>query len=197
MIAEIHQVLTPAECDLFIAYARRKLVTLKVVNKGVVPGVRNAVGAWVTEPLYDNELHDINFKLRYIAHKLVGSPIDNQEDTHVIKYDIGGEYKEHYDFFYPDHLEHAKHLSRGGQREHSLLVYLNDNYVGGQTRFIVKGIDITPKTGKLLMWSNLNDDGTPDYGSKHAGLPIISGEKWIAVIWVRQQKFVSRHHVLR
>ena len=40
------------------------------------------------------------------------------------------------------------------------------------------------------MWTNLNENGSLDYDSKHAGLPVLSGEKWIAIVWVRQNKFI-------
>lgn len=28
-----------------------------------------------------------------------------------------------------------------------------------------------------------------DYDSLHAGMPVTSGEKWIAIVWVREKKF--------
>jgi hypothetical protein len=41
-----------------------------------------------------------------------------------------------------------------------------------------------------VVWDNLNPNGSLDYTSIHAGLPVISGIKYIAVIWIRENKFV-------
>jgi prolyl 4-hydroxylase len=49
---------------------------------------------------------------------------------------------------------------------------------------------VTPLKGKLVVWDNLNPNGSLDYTSIHAGLPVISGIKYIAVIWIRENKFV-------
>jgi prolyl 4-hydroxylase len=43
--------------------------------------------------------------------------------------------------------------------------------------------------GKLVIWKNLNDDLSLNYNSLHAGLPVIRGEKWICIVWVRENKF--------
>jgi prolyl 4-hydroxylase len=48
---------------------------------------------------------------------------------------------------------------------------------------------VTPKKGRALAWKNLKDDGSPDYESLHAGLPVLAGTKWIAVVWIRENKF--------
>ena len=69
------------------------------------------------------------------------------------------------------------------------LFYLNDGYHGGQTDFPTKKIMVTPKKGRALVWKNLKDDGSPDYESLHAGLPVLAGTKWIAVVWIRENKF--------
>ena len=117
-------------------------------------------------------------------------PIENQEAIHVVNYKIGGEYKEHHDFFHATSEDFNSHVSRGGQRSYSLLFYLNDDFDGGETKFVKDNLIIKPKQGKLLMWTNLNENGSLDYDSKHAGLPVLSGEKWIAIVWVRQNKFI-------
>lgn len=182
MIAEIHQVLSPVECRLFILHARNKLDNLRVAGRGHDPSVRNGTGSWIKEPVYDDKGNDIDLKLRTIASRLTNKPIHNMEFTHVVRYGLGGEYKEHYDTFSLADID-AKYS--GKQREFSLLVYLNENFSGGETVFTKRGITIKPSMGKLLMWSNLDDQGSVDPLSKHAGMPIMAGEKWIAIIWVR------------
>jgi prolyl 4-hydroxylase len=78
-------------------------------------------------------------------------------------------------------------MKSGGQRVYSCLFYLNDEFEGGETEFPIKKIKVTPKIGRMLMWSNLKIDGSLDFESLHAGLPVISGTKWIAIVWVREK----------
>jgi prolyl 4-hydroxylase len=68
---------------------------------------------------------------------------------------------------------------------------LNEGFEGGETKFVKKNISIKASVGNMLVWSNLKESDleTLDYESKHAGLPVISGEKWIAIVWVRQRNF--------
>jgi hypothetical protein len=83
-------------------------------------------------------------------------------------------------------------MQSGGQRVYSCLFYLNDDFTGGETEFVNRDIKIKPKTGRLLIWKNIKEDGSLDYDSFHAGLPVISGTKWIAIIWVRENSFVKK-----
>jgi hypothetical protein len=192
MIAEIHQVLSPIDCRLFINYVKNNdLNPLRVSGRGVDPSVRSGIGMWIKKPLLDASGLDINLKLRAICSSLTGRPIENMEFTHVVRYGLGGEYKPHYDSFNP--VDSQNIANQGSLREFSLLVYLNDGYTGGETEFTRRGIMITPKIGKLLMWSNLNEDGTIDELSKHAGLPITAGEKWIAIVWVRKGRIAANN----
>jgi hypothetical protein len=55
----------------------------------------------------------------------------------------------------------------------------------------MKGIKVNPVKSKVVIWDNLNEDGTLDYESIHAGLPVISGTKYIATIWIRENKFIN------
>ena len=48
---------------------------------------------------------------------------------------------------------------------------------------------IKPETGKLVIWDNTLEDGSGDPNSLHAGLPVIAGTKYIAVIWIRGEKY--------
>jgi len=81
-------------------------------------------------------------------------------------------------------------MKRGGQRAKSALVYLNDDFTGGETEFPKINIRVSPQKGKLVLWDNTFEDGNPDHDSLHAGLPVISGTKYIAVIWIRFGKFI-------
>ena len=79
----------------------------------------------------------------------------------------------------------------------SSIVYLNDNFTEGETEFTKLNIKIKPKKGKALLFfncnlhKNSNITGLCDVikNSEHAGLPVKSGEKWIANFWIRLKSF--------
>ena len=52
------------------------------------------------------------------------------------------------------------------------LWYLNDVEQGGETQFCDLGIKVAPRTGRLLMFP-------PYWMFQHAGLPPVSGDKYI------------------
>ncbi len=109
---------------------------------------------------------------------------ENQEGLSIIKYSVGQEYKEHYDFLH--HLE--EETQRGGDRLFTAIFYLNDNFVGGETYFPKLDIAVLPKKGRMLIWKNYIK-GLPNYDSLHCGLPVTEGEKWIGSKWVREFAF--------
>ena len=43
--------------------------------------------------------------------------------------------------------------------------------------------------GDALLFYNVKPNGEQNYYSEHGGLPLLSGEKMIANIWIRQNKF--------
>ena len=117
-----------------------------------------------------------------------GLPVENQEEIHIVKYEIGGEYKPHHDFFHVTEDYAAEHIANGGNRIKSALIYLNDDFEGGETEFPELNIIVKPELGKLVIWDNMVD-GKLDYTSIHAGLPVKSGIKYIAVVFIRENNF--------
>lgn len=108
----------------------------------------------------------------------------------LIKYEIGQQYKEHHDFFHPDGGNYyLESIGNSGQRTHTAIIYLNDDYTGGETRFPELDFQVNPKKGMLCIWNNINPDGSLEGSSLHAGLPVITGRKWILIIWIREKKF--------
>ena len=182
MIAILDNQLTEAECYQLIGMGSKNMISAKTLGTEI-NGYRTAENSWVKDK---NELTD---KLKSIVAAKSSHPIENQELIHIVKYEVGGEYKTHHDFFHPGESYTDVVMKEGGQRVISCLFYLNDDFEGGETEFPTKKIKVTPRTGRLLMWSNMYPNGEIDYESLHAGLPVEKGVKWIAVVWVRQRSF--------
>ena len=118
------------------------------------------------------------------------------EATSVIRYNKGQEYKPHHDFFHPESAVYNDEIKRGGNRIATVLFYLNDDFDGGETIFPDSGVKIQPKLGRCIVWENMFQvqnfgelKQILNYDSLHAGLPVISGKKYIATKWIRENKY--------
>jgi prolyl 4-hydroxylase len=189
MIKIIDNVLTQIECNELIELGlKNSLVKANTLGENM-ESYRIADNTWIWE---SNELTK---KIEKIVQKESGLPIQNQEKIHIVKYNIGGEYKPHHDFFHPNTDYYESSIGTSGQRVFSFLFYLNDDFTGGETDFPNKKIKITPKLSRLLIWRNLNEDGSLDYESLHSGLPVQTGTKYIAIVWVRENSFASTQSI--
>jgi prolyl 4-hydroxylase len=182
-ITEIKNFLNTEESDIIINRAELDLKKISVLGSKAHSDYRIAQGTWIP----NNE--EIAQKIRNQISEITNIPTDNMEQLHIVKYDIGGEYKVHQDFFHPNTDYFDNEISKGGQRKLSALIYLNDNFKGGETDFPKWAKRILPEKNKLVIWKNLKDNGDLEYDSLHAGLPVIEGIKYIAIIWIRQNKF--------
>jgi prolyl 4-hydroxylase len=183
MVKEINNFLSDEECNELINLSSGSFDNVEVLGENI-DGYRVAKGTWLEE-----EDGEVVIKYRKLISEITQIPTINMESINVLKYDIGGEYKDHHDFFHPNENYYDDEIKRGGQRLKTGLVYLNDNFEGGETSFPNLNIKIVPKKGKLVLWDNIKDDGSLDYDSIHAGLPVTNGFKYIAVIWIRENKF--------
>lgn len=183
MIREYINILDIDECNQLIEIGKPFMLDATTLGENI-KNYRTAQNTWV------NDESELTSKIKKIIFEKTGLPIENQEKIHLVKYDVGGEYKEHQDFFHPNTSYYETQMTRGGQRMYSCLFYLNDEFKGGETHFPKVPYTVKPKVGKLVVWDNLNPDGSPNFDSLHAGLPVIFGEKWICIVWVREQKFI-------
>lgn len=101
------------------------------------------------------------------------------EALQLVHYDPGQEYTAHHDFGYAD-------FSNKNQpaRFATLLLYLNEGMIGGETQFprwvnaeTREGLKVEPKVGKAVLFYSQLPDGNMDDWSHHAALPVKEGEK--------------------
>ena len=158
-------------------------------NSGTVGknnGYRNSQTCWLRKG--DDKVIDDIIKRGAIASEL---PFENCEDLQVVKYDTGGFFKEHNDSCFEDNDDCKEFRNRGGHRIATILISLSDksDYEGGETRFSVLDTQYKLDKGNAVLFYNLDEQGNELKNSTHGGLEINSGEKWIANIWVRENKF--------
>lgn len=122
--------------------------------------------------------------LNRLISRLAGVPDPQGEFLSVMRYRPGEQYRPHFDAIPP-----GPDFDRNGQRIKTALLYLNDDYEGGETAFLANDLKVRGAPGDVLVFSNVAADGRGDPASRHAGLPVISGEKWLASKWFRDRTF--------
>jgi prolyl 4-hydroxylase len=180
-ILHLDNVLSDEECDELIQLSKDRLQPSRIVdpNTGeekVTPG-RTSKGMYYV--LRENELIT---KIEKRIAELTNFPIENGEGLQVLNYEIGEEYKQHFDYFPPNKVDPAK----GGQRVGTMLIYLNEVITGGETVFPKAGVSIVPKKGSAVYFHYGNSQNQVDRMSVHSSVPVTKGEKWVATKWIRQ-----------
>ena len=117
--------------------------------------------------------------------RAAGLPVPGLEWTQVLHYAVGQTFDWHVDWLDPATPGHAGDLVERGQRIATCLVFLNDDFEGGETAFEAGGLRHRGRKGDALLWANTLPDGSIDRRTRHAGLPPTSGEKWVLSQWLR------------
>eukprot|EP00794_Sanderia_malayensis_P003012 gene3012-3470_t len=100
----------------------------------------------------------------------------------ITSYEHGVGYKNHTDCVEDNELR---------DRFATVLVYLQDVKVGGETKFPQLGISVKPKRGRLIVWNNMRPDGSCDPTSIHNAAKVVDGRKVIIQRWYYYQNFYS------
>ena len=116
----------------------------------------------------------------------LGVPLRQFEAITVLHYDVGEEITEHYDFVDPHLPSYAQELAEKGDRVVTFLVYLNDDYEGGETAFPRLDLSHKGSRGEGIFFVN-SEHGRADTRTLHAGRTPVGGEKWIVSQFVRDR----------
>ena len=118
-------------------------------------------------------------------------PFNHSEKMQIVKYEPDGYYNEHWDAACDDRPECIEFEKNGGQRKVTMLIYLNDDFEGGETNFPKLEKKFKPqKYGGLLFYSlQSNKKHKCHPKAKHAGLPVKKGEKYICNVWLREKPY--------
>jgi hypothetical protein len=110
------------------------------------------------------------------------------EGPTVLHYAPGEQIQNHFDFVDPQSTtDYRGEIERNGQRIITFLVYLNDDYDGGETAFPKLNIVHKGRCGDALYFVNALPDLSPDLRMLHAGCPTTRGEKWIVTQFIRSR----------
>jgi len=92
----------------------------------------------------------------------------NNSSYQMLKYKVGGQYPCHYD----GPTELGRHIS--------VILYLNDDYEGGDLIFPLHNIWIKPRSGMLVMFPS-------NWAYQHMAKPVTKGTKYAIVTWLHDR----------
>jgi prolyl 4-hydroxylase len=178
-IRAVRRLFTPDECNYLIALAQphlqRSYVFDPLTGRQMLHPIRTSSGMNFGPTLEDRVVHFLNRRLAAVT----GTAVEAGEPLHMLCYAPGEEYKPHHDAV----------PGGGNQRMWTVLVYLNDGYSGGATRFGLIGVEFRGAVGDALIFRNADEAGNGDPATLHAGLPVTDGVKWLATRWIRSRPY--------
>lgn len=166
--------LTDEECGYLVRRAEPRLKPTMVIERSTGRSIHHPVRR--SDSMHfgvDNE----DLVVRAINRRVAaasGTGTEQGEPLQLLRYGPGGEFKPHHD----------AEREGGNQRILTALLYLSDDYEGGETRFTKTDFSFRGRKGDILLFSNVQPDGRPDPLAEHAGLPVRSGTKFLASRWI-------------
>ncbi|MGH8278568.1 MAG: 2OG-Fe(II) oxygenase [Gammaproteobacteria bacterium] len=190
VLYEIKGVLPPLLCEHFINVAAPALLPSSVADPVTGAIMQNAMRT-SSSMYFPLSMCDFitGLTLRRLAALVEREP-RHAEPFAILHYQPGQEYKPHRDYFTSQGNREELVDGRGGQRDITIMVYLNEVEAGGETDFPLLGACVAPELGKAVKFLNLDAQGKPNTLTLHAGKPVLRGEKWLLTVWFRQRPFV-------
>ncbi len=150
---------------------------------------RDTFGQANDRNIYRRILNDFTYAdydvIATAASNALGRPYYLIESADILYYQKGHYMTPHHDWPYnPRKLDYYQ---KAGTRDAVALVYLNDNFVGGETYFPHLDISIKPKKGRLSIWHH-TEDFDLDWSLIHESKEIVEGEKFAIIFCLSNLK---------
>lgn len=178
-IAIYPELLTCAECDYITESGAPYLMPSQVFNSQtgqLIPHpVRRSLGTMFGVHSEDLVISAINHRIAAVS----GTSYAQGEPLQLLQYQSGDEYRPHLDAL----------PNEQNQRVMTAIVYLSDDYEGGETKFLRTGYSFKGRKGDALLFTNTLPNGQADPLTLHCGLPVVRGTKSIATRWIRRFPF--------
>jgi len=167
---ELDGFLSPDECKNLIERSEKigfeeSLIQVRGVGQVMNKDVRDNERAFFD----DKELASSLFQKvnQYLPQEIESNgfnwePFELNERFRFYKYQDGQQFKQHLDGSF---VRNENEISKV-----TMLLYLNEDFVGGATRFVLENEMVYPKTGKLLLFR---------HNILHSGMPCSNGIKYV------------------
>jgi prolyl 4-hydroxylase len=136
------------------------------------------------------DLADVDLVQVMLQHRMAaacGVPVHHAEGPTILHYAVGEQITNHFDFVNPGVEDYETLIAERGERIITFLLYLNDDYDGGETDFPRIGVRHRGRRRGGLFFTNALPNGKPDHRMVHAGLPPTRGEKQIVSQFFRSR----------
>lgn len=170
-------------CQTWITHfrrqARRSLGTVEAPDKGISHSEATHGGDRITDLVKAGRLRrDIDRQVER-AYQDVIAPLCGRrfawfEYPQVLRYQPGGWYRAHADSEVCS--PNGRSWTKGIDRDMSLLLYLNDDFAGGELGFLKFKYSHRPRAGDLVFFPS-------DHRYVHQAEPVIKGLRWVVVSW--------------
>lgn len=184
-VGQVQQLCTAPVCDWLIGRARgrlgRALVYDAVERREVAHEMRTNTAA-----NFDFATLDVvQLLVQARMARTISQRMQQLEAPMILHYEVGQQIKPHFDFIDTAAPDYAQQIREQGQRMITFLLYLNDDYEGGETTFPELGIVNRGRRGEGLYFINSRADRSADRQMLHTGSPPTRGEKWLVTQFVR------------
>jgi len=176
LIVLLGNVLSNDECDELIHLSQGRLNCSKVGAMHQLNDIRTSSGMF----FQDGE-SDLVARIETRTSQIMNVPIAHGENLQILHYEPGQEYKPHFDFFLSPSVKN--------NRISTLVIYLNDVELGGETLFPKVNFSVSPRKGNAVYFEYFYNDPELNDRTLHAGTPVVLGEKWVATQWMRRQQY--------
>ncbi len=176
----------PEICDWLVEQAAPRLGRAQVYDPGTGFGRHEGARSNSATQFNLAQSDIVLMMMRARIAASAGLSFRNLEPAQVLHYTVGQEFKSHYDFLDLSVPGYARSAAMHGQRVATFLLYLNEDYDGGETEFPDIGIRHKGRKGDGLLFWSVGEDGKPDPRTLHAGTPPTRGEKWVLSQWLRR-----------
>jgi len=184
ILPEVHQNFITDDERNYILEKARPDFSESIILGGTDTNIRKSQTAWLSrdDPVVKPIIE------RVCA--LTGVPHEHAEKLQVVKYQPNGFYNEHHDAACDPGRHSYEFEQNGGQRKVTMLIYLSDEFEGGATRFPNLDLELKPSKNSSILFYPLQEKGDKCHPKAlHAGLPVTSGQKYIANVWLRESAF--------
>lgn len=174
---EVENFFTPEECKGFIELSEK-------LGYGESPIRTKGGGEVMNKEIRDNDRviwdnHQLAAQLYELVKDLLPQNVDGWEPIGLnerfrfYRYKDGQQFKPHVDGAFKRTDEEQSRIT--------LLIYLNENFIGGNTTLVLEEQEIIPKIGKLFLF---------EHKIMHCGRPVDTGTKYVFRTDVMYKKII-------
>merc|ERR1712156_1093538 len=192
-IAVLHDFIMESEIKEMKSIAMPILKRSSTVGKsmnGSLSDYRVSEQTWITEEMSPNGAAKLTKRIEGFLD-LEAESTEDAELYQVANYGLAGQYDVHYDQIMMTNDPASRMQKREvfnakmGDRMTTLMGYLSDVQLGGNTVFPTVGAFVKPTRGSMVIWWNMDKAGGYDWRTRHGGCPVMVGSKWITNKWIR------------